>query len=86
MGGGKPRMLMVPKPTQVLEHSEVIQLGRSEWLTVHTPGHTNDHLCLYDPVNGTFLSGDHVLPTITPHIGGTQYDADRSTASSTRCV
>ncbi len=34
------------------------------------PGHTIEHLCLYDPEGGTFLSGDHVLPTITPHISG----------------
>ncbi len=39
-------------------------------MAVHTPGHTPDHLCLYDPENGVVLSGDHVLPTITPHIGG----------------
>ena len=37
---------------------------------VYTPGHTNDHLCLFDPEGGTLLSGDHVLPTITPHISG----------------
>ena len=33
------------------------------------PGHTPDHLCLYDPTYGVVLAGDHVLPTITPHIG-----------------
>ena len=37
---------------------------------MHTPGHTLDHLCLYDPAEGVVLSGDHVLPTITPHISG----------------
>ena len=26
------------------------------------PGHTLDHLCLYDPEHGVLLSGDHVLP------------------------
>ena len=39
-------------------------------MAVHTPGHTIDHLCLYDPAGGVMISGDHVLPTITPHIGG----------------
>jgi glyoxylase-like metal-dependent hydrolase (beta-lactamase superfamily II) len=29
---------------------------------------SHDHLCLFDPVHGVVLSGDHVLPTITPHI------------------
>ena len=37
---------------------------------MHTPGHTADHLCLFDPAEGVLLSGDHVLPTITPHING----------------
>ena len=37
---------------------------------MHTPGHTDDHLCLFDPTERVMLSGDHVLPTITPHIGG----------------
>ena len=37
---------------------------------MYTPGHTNDHLCLFDPLEGVLLSGDHVLPTITPHISG----------------
>ena len=34
------------------------------------PGHTLDHLCLYDPEHGILLSGDHVLPSITPHVSG----------------
>jgi glyoxylase-like metal-dependent hydrolase (beta-lactamase superfamily II) len=37
---------------------------------MHTPGHTYDHLCLYDPEYGVVLTGDHVLPQITPHISG----------------
>ena len=48
----------------------MIHLAGREWVALHTPGHTEDHLCLYDPTEGVMLSGDHVLPTITPHIGG----------------
>ena len=48
----------------------VLRLAGREWFALHTPGHTADHICLHDPENGTMLSGDHVLPTITPHIGG----------------
>ena len=43
---------------------------------MHTPGHTVDHLCLYDPENGMLLSGDHVLPSITPHVSGVGNGAD----------
>ena len=45
-------------------------------MSLHTPGHTADHLCLFDPAEGVVLSGDHVLPTITPHISGLAAGAD----------
>jgi glyoxylase-like metal-dependent hydrolase (beta-lactamase superfamily II) len=43
---------------------------------VHTPGHTPDHFCLHDPEGGLFIAGDHVLPTITPHISGISTSED----------
>jgi glyoxylase-like metal-dependent hydrolase (beta-lactamase superfamily II) len=45
-------------------------------MALHTPGHTLDHLCLYDPEHGVLVSGDHVLPSITPHISGVGNGAD----------
>ncbi len=62
--------LGTPTPTQRLDDADVVKLAARDWVAVHTPGHTPDHLCLYDPVEGLMLSGDHVLPTITPHISG----------------
>ncbi|MFB9073448.1 MBL fold metallo-hydrolase [Citricoccus parietis] len=35
---------------------------------VATPGHTEGHICLIDHVHGLLLSGDHVLPRITPNV------------------
>ncbi|HEX4867247.1 MAG TPA: MBL fold metallo-hydrolase [Acidimicrobiales bacterium] len=64
------RFTRTPSPTRRVDDAEVIRLAGREWVSVHTPGHTADHLCLYDPVEGVVLSGDHVLPTITPHISG----------------
>ena len=64
------RRFGTPTPTTRLEDADVIRLAGREWVAVHTPGHTADHLCLFDPTEGVLLSGDHVLPTITPHIGG----------------
>ena len=65
-----------PKPTVRLDEASAIELGRRRWVALHTPGHTNDHLCLYDAESGTLLSGDHVLPTITPHISGLHQGVD----------
>lgn len=71
-----PTMFAVPDPTQRLDDAQVIRLAGREWVAVHTPGHTPDHLCLLDPAEGILLSGDHVLPTITPHISGVGAGAD----------
>lgn len=70
------RFMKTPTPTRRVDDAEVVKLARREWIALHTPGHTNDHLCLFDPVGGVVLSGDHVLPTITPHISGLVAGAD----------
>jgi glyoxylase-like metal-dependent hydrolase (beta-lactamase superfamily II) len=59
-----------PKPSKRVVDGQVLMLGDREWVSVYTPGHTIDHLCLLDPAEGIFVSGDHLLPTITPHISG----------------
>jgi glyoxylase-like metal-dependent hydrolase (beta-lactamase superfamily II) len=67
---------IVPAITHPVEHGDVLELADREWFVVHTPGHTSDHFCLHDPEHGTFLAGDHVLPTITPHISGISSSPD----------
>jgi glyoxylase-like metal-dependent hydrolase (beta-lactamase superfamily II) len=59
-----------PTPTKRVHHGERLALAGRDWFAIHTPGHTVDHLCLFDPESGTLLCGDHVLPTITPHVSG----------------
>lgn len=66
---GAPRF-RAPEPTIRVSHGAAVTMAGREWFAVHTPGHTTDHLCLWDPAEGVLLSGDHVLPTITPHIAG----------------
>lgn len=60
----------VPVPTDRVADEATVEMGGRPWVAVHTPGHTADHLCLLDPDGGVLLSGDHVLPSITPHISG----------------
>src|SRR5262249_7258785 len=43
--------------------------GPLEWEVVWTPGHSDGHICLYEPTTRAFLSGDHILNPITPNIG-----------------
>ena len=65
-----PRLMPTVRPDVRLADAQTIRLAGRDWVAVHTPGHTHDHLCLFDPTEGVLLSGDHVLPTITPHISG----------------
>ena len=60
----------VPTVTSPVKAGDVLHLAGREWFIVHTPGHTEDHICLHNREDGLFLAGDHVLPTITPHISG----------------
>lgn len=66
----RPQAFRAPVPTLRLRDGEPIRLAGRDWFAVHTPGHTEDHLCLHDPEDGVLLTGDHVLPSITPHISG----------------
>jgi glyoxylase-like metal-dependent hydrolase (beta-lactamase superfamily II) len=59
-----------PPITHVVRHGDVIALGGRKFRVVHSPGHTGDHICFYDREAGTLLAGDHILPSITPHISG----------------
>jgi glyoxylase-like metal-dependent hydrolase (beta-lactamase superfamily II) len=66
----QPESYVAPVPTHRLADGDSIGLAGRDWFGVHTPGHTEDHLCLHDPTHGVLLTGDHVLPSITPHISG----------------
>lgn len=66
----------IPTITHPVEHGDVLELAGREWFVVHTPGHTSDHFCLHDPTEKVMLAGDHVLPTITPHISGVASSPD----------
>jgi glyoxylase-like metal-dependent hydrolase (beta-lactamase superfamily II) len=57
------------EPDRIFEGGETIEteaLGTLQ--TVFTPGHSPGHLCLFSPSERLLISGDHVLPKITPHI------------------
>jgi glyoxylase-like metal-dependent hydrolase (beta-lactamase superfamily II) len=70
------KAMRFPTITHPVLGGDVLRLAKREFVMVHTPGHTEDHICLHDPAEEVFLAGDHVLPTITPHISGLSSQAD----------
>jgi glyoxylase-like metal-dependent hydrolase (beta-lactamase superfamily II) len=36
---------------------------------LHTPGHTAGHVCFHERERNLLLTGDHVLPKVTPNVG-----------------
>jgi glyoxylase-like metal-dependent hydrolase (beta-lactamase superfamily II) len=52
----------------LLQEGDVLPIGDFAFRCVETPGHTQGHMCLYDPKTKIFFSGDHILGDITPNI------------------
>ena len=47
---------------------DLVPLSGRRLAVVETPGHTPGHICLRDQSRRLFLSGDHVLPRISPNV------------------
>jgi glyoxylase-like metal-dependent hydrolase (beta-lactamase superfamily II) len=58
---------------RLLEHDDFIDAPGLRLRAVWTPGHTPGHLCFYDETRELLLTGDHILPRITPNVSA--YDA-----------
>lgn len=56
-------------PDRLIEDGDRLGLRGRDLRAVHTPGHSPGHLCFHDPDRKLLLSGDHVLPRITPNVG-----------------
>lgn len=57
------------RPTRLLEHDDLLPLPGRELRVLATPGHTAGHICIVDMESEVILTGDHVLPRISPNVG-----------------
>jgi glyoxylase-like metal-dependent hydrolase (beta-lactamase superfamily II) len=53
---------------RLIEHGDFIDAPGLRLRAVWTPGHTPGHLCFYDETRDLLLTGDHILPRITPNV------------------
>lgn len=59
----------MPGSFERIEEGSVLTIGGTQWRVIVGKGHSQEHACLYSEAKGVLLSGDQVLPRITPHIG-----------------
>jgi len=57
------------EPDVLLEDGRKVELPGWDLTTIWTPGHSPGHVCFASESRRLLLSGDHVLPRITPNIG-----------------
>jgi len=57
------------EPDRHLDDGDLLPMTDHNVRAVWTPGHTPGHLCLHDASAGVLLTGDHLLPRISPNIG-----------------
>ena len=49
-------------------NGDIFSIGPFQFRCMATPGHTQGHICLYEPKHKLLISGDHVLGDISPNI------------------
>ena len=53
-----PFEIVPTTPARRLNEGDGVQVGRLAFRVLHTPGHTEGSMCLYEPSQGILLSGD----------------------------
>jgi glyoxylase-like metal-dependent hydrolase (beta-lactamase superfamily II) len=66
----------VYKQFELIEEGFEITVGDYHFRCVATPGHTQGHMCLFDPDKKLLISGDHILGKITPNITAWNFNID----------
>jgi glyoxylase-like metal-dependent hydrolase (beta-lactamase superfamily II) len=61
-------LLEMPEPDREIGDGDLLPLAGRSVRAVWTPGHTPGHLCLHDAEAGILLTGDHLLPRISPNV------------------
>lgn len=68
---GLPAFVRLPKGRRAdveLEHDAALNIPGWNLRAIWTPGHTQGHLCFVDEDAGVIVTGDHLLPRISPNI------------------
>ncbi len=63
------RMTFITEVDELIENETQIIINGEKWEVIASPGHSSDHISLYNEEKGVLLSGDNILPSITTWLG-----------------
>jgi glyoxylase-like metal-dependent hydrolase (beta-lactamase superfamily II) len=66
----------VPSSFQRLDDGVIINIGGREWQVIVGEGHSPELACLYCAETGVLISGDQVLPKISPNVSVQAHEPD----------
>ena len=59
----------IPVQYERLQAGDTLVIGNGQWKVLIGQGHSPEHVCLFNEEREILISGDHILPGITPNIG-----------------
>lgn len=62
-------MTPIPRAFRRLTHDQRFKIGSNTWRVIVGRGHSPEHAALFCENLNVLISGDQILPAITPHIG-----------------
>jgi glyoxylase-like metal-dependent hydrolase (beta-lactamase superfamily II) len=68
-GAYRSRVAPLPPAVQAVRDGDELIIGGRVWRVIEGGGHSPEHACLYCPEINVLISGDQVLPKISPIVG-----------------
>lgn len=59
----------IDDPDEIIDQNSIILINGEPWKIFPSPGHSNDHISLYNEKEGILFSGDNILDSITTWLG-----------------
>jgi glyoxylase-like metal-dependent hydrolase (beta-lactamase superfamily II) len=66
----------VSDPDIVIQSDTEIEINNEQWIIFRSPGHSSEHITLYNKEKGIIFSGDNVLKSINVWLGPPKSDID----------
>ncbi len=71
----------IPDPDRIIDNQGYIDINGRPWRIIHSPGHSEDHISLYNPGTGVLFAGDNILRSVTTWLGPPKSDLEAYIAS-----